>query len=298
MFELNFLIETGEAVVLTGKSGAGKTTIMKLITREYMPEAGEIYLDELIYSQLSKDQNHLLKRRVGVVYQDFLLINELTTWENIALPLEVVGKSYHETRKRVDDLIRLVGLEGKEGLFPSQLSGGEAGRVSIARALALAPEVIFADEPTGNLDPQTSLEIAQILKKINRLGTTLILATHDPIIVDLFKEDRVIHLDKGTITSDSKPKDLTLALDKLKTKKISQKPWWAQLFTKFRSKSDSKPTAKKPAKNQKDSIAKPKKEPDLETSKKNQKPRPPEKKSRLKTKSTKAKSKQKTKKTS
>ena len=301
VFELDFLIETGEAVVLTGKSGAGKTTIMKLISREYTPETGEIYLDELVYSQLPKSQNYLLKRRVGVVYQDFLLINELTTWENIALPLEVVGKSYKEIRKRVDDLIRLVGLEGKEGLFPSQLSGGEAGRVGIARALALAPEVIFADEPTGNLDPQTSLEIAQILKKINRLGTTLILATHDPIIVDLFKEDRVIHLDKGRITSDSKPKDLASVLDKLKTKKVGQKSLWAKLLAKFSLRPTSKTTTKKPDKSQKESMVKPKeKTPSemLEASKKNQKPKLPEKKSRLNSKSTKAKSKQKTKKTS
>ena len=230
VFDLNFLIETGDAVVLTGKSGAGKTTIMKLLIREYQPESGEIYLDDQVYSQVGSDQTHFIRRKVGVVFQDFLLINELTAWENIALPLEVTGKSKSEIKKRVGDLIKLVGLKNKENLFPNQLSGGEAGRVGIARALALAPEVIFADEPTGNLDPKTSLDIAKILKKINQLGTTLILATHDPIIVDLFANDRIIKLENGRIVADSKPKDPNPILEKIKAKTKKKPGFFARLF--------------------------------------------------------------------
>ncbi len=240
VFDFNFLIKAHEAVVFTGKSGAGKTTIMKLLIKEYLPTEGEIYLDGQAYSKIKPSKTHLLRRKIGVVFQDFLLINEMTVAENIALPLEVAGIKKKETQKRVQDLIKLVELEEKTNLFPSQLSGGEAGRVSIARTLALAPEVIFADEPTGNLDPKTSLEIAKVLKKINELGTTLLLATHDPIIVDVFKDDRIIKLEKGKIVADSKPHDVDKVLSQFK--KPEEQGFFKRLFTK-------KPKTKKPKEN-------------------------------------------------
>ena len=230
VFDLNFLIKDHEAVVFTGKSGAGKTTIMKLLIKEYVPTEGEIYLDGEPYSQIKPSKIHLLRRKIGVVFQDFLLINEMTVAENIALPLEVAGVKKKEAQKRVSDLIKLVELEEKANLFPSQLSGGEAGRVGIARTLALAPEFIFADEPTGNLDPKTSLEIAKVLKKINELGTTLLLATHDPVIVDVFKNDRIIKLEKGRVITDSKPHDVEAALSQLKTPK--RRGFLQRLFAK------------------------------------------------------------------
>jgi ABC-type methionine transport system ATPase subunit len=161
-----------------------------------------------------------------------MLVNEMTVAENIALPLAVTNHTRQEIDQRVADLLKLVGLEDKANLFPTQLSGGEAGRVGIARALALAPEVIFADEPTGNLDPNTSLEIAQILKKINQLGTTLILATHDPIVVDLFESDRVIKLERGKIVADSRPKDVEEALKKVKSLTQSKSSFLSRLFKK------------------------------------------------------------------
>lgn len=225
--EVTFEIPAGELVLLTGPSGSGKTTVMRLLTREYKPSEGEIYLEELAVHDVKKSKLHQLRRKIGVVFQDYLLLPELNVWENIALPLSIIGQKQSEIENRVTDLLKLVKLPDKAKLFPRQLSGGEAQRISIARALAIGPEVIFADEPTGNLDPDTSISIAKLLKKIQELGTTVIFATHDSKVLEMLSGERVLHLENGHLTIDTK-----------KPKKKSSKP-------------ENKPEAKKEKKDKK-----------------------------------------------
>lgn len=201
--DLNFTIQPGELVVITGPSGSGKTTIMRLLTGDYTPSQGEITFDGESLTTLKTNNIHRLRRKIGVVFQDYKLLTDLNIWENIALALQILGKSQAEIEERVTDLLNLVQMQDKAFLFPSQLSGGEAQRVSIARALATAPSVIFADEPTGNLDPHTSLAIAKLLHKINLLGTTVMLATHDPNVIEFLADSRHLVLEKGEITQDS-----------------------------------------------------------------------------------------------
>ena len=189
-------INDGEFLVITGPSGVGKTTLMKLLIREYEPSEGEIEIDGQAISQLKKAQIPELRRKIGVVFQDYKLINELNIWENIALPLYIAKKTDQEIEERVTDLLNLIELNDKALLFPRQLSGGEAQRVSIARALATGPKVIFADEPTGNLDAKASLMIADLLKKINQLGTTLLFATHDQLVLDRLSKEKIVKLSK------------------------------------------------------------------------------------------------------
>ena len=189
-------INDGEFLVITGPSGVGKTTLMKLLIREYEPSEGEIEIDGQTISQLKKSQIPELRRKIGVVFQDYKLINELNIWENIALPLYIAKKTDQEIEERVTDLLNLIELNDKALLFPRQLSGGEAQRVSIARALATGPKVIFADEPTGNLDAKASLMIADLLKKINQLGTTLLFATHDQLVLDRLSKEKIVQLSK------------------------------------------------------------------------------------------------------
>lgn len=201
--DVSFSIEPGEFVFLTGPSGSGKTTIMRLLTKEYQPSAGDIHFEDTVLNQIKKSQVHLHRRKIGVVFQDYKLLTELNVWENIALALHIIGKGQDEVESRVSDLLRLVNLVDKAFLFPSQLSGGEAQRVSIARALATGPSVIFADEPTGNLDSETSIIIAKLLRKINELGTTVLLATHDLGVLQTLPHARKIHLNKGVLEKDS-----------------------------------------------------------------------------------------------
>lgn len=189
-------IEDGELVVITGPSGAGKTTLMKLLIREYLPTSGEITFANWQLNQLKNSQVPELRRQIGVVFQDYKLIEDMNVWENIALPLYISGKKEAEIESRVTDLLNLIGLADKALNFPKQLSGGEAQRVSIARALAVAPKVIFADEPTGNLDKDATLKITRLLKKINELGTTLLFATHDQLVLDELKNHKIVHLEK------------------------------------------------------------------------------------------------------
>lgn len=200
--DFNLEIKPGELVVITGPSGAGKTTLMKLLIREYMPSEGEIIFDELKLSQLRRKQVPELRRKIGVVFQDYKLIEEMNVWENIALPLYIAGKKEAEIESRITDLLNLIGLADKALHFPRQLSGGEAQRVSIARALATAPKVIFADEPTGNLDSEASLRITRLLKKINELGTTLLFATHDDLVLQELAGAKTIHLEKPSKKAD------------------------------------------------------------------------------------------------
>ncbi len=215
--DVSFDIDPGELVLLTGPSGSGKTTIMKLLTREHLPTSGDIFFADKNLSEIKKSEIHEHKRKIGVVFQDYKLLPELNIWENIALPLSIIGKQEKEIEQRVTDLLTLISLTDKAFLFPKQLSGGEAQRISIARALSTGPKIVFADEPTGNLDIETSLEIGRLLQKINSLGTTIILATHNHDIMELLKDSRQINLEKGKIKTDSKVK-------KEKSKAKEEKP--------------------------------------------------------------------------
>lgn len=204
--DISFDVDPGELVLLTGPSGSGKTTVMKLLTKEYDPTSGEIIFHNRNLSEINSSKVHEHRRKIGVVFQDYKLIPELNVWENIALPLSIIGKSEQEIEKRVTDLLELVSLTDKALLFPKQLSGGEAQRISIARALSTAPSIVFADEPTGNLDQENSVQIAKLLTKINELGTTILFATHDHDVIDLLSKHRHIVLDNGEMVSDSKSK--------------------------------------------------------------------------------------------
>jgi cell division transport system ATP-binding protein len=203
--EVSFTIDEGDLAIITGPSGSGKTSLMRLLTKEYSPTEGEITFHDTPLSSITTSQLPNHRRKIGVVFQDYKLLHDLNVWENIALALSIIGASPAETEKRVTDLLKLVDIADKAFLFPSQLSGGEAQRVSIARALSTAPKVIFADEPTGNLDPATSQNIIKLLEKINSLGTTILITTHDPVVLDVMNKARHLKLDKGKLIHDSRP---------------------------------------------------------------------------------------------
>ena len=194
-------IKPKEFVILVGTSGAGKSTLLKLLTREEKPTSGKIVVGGIDYDKLSDKDIPLLRRRIGVVFQDFKLLPNRTVFENIAFALEIAGMNNHEIKATVPKVIKLVGLTGKENNFPDQLSGGERQRVAIARALARQPKILIADEPTGNLDPTHSWDIIKLLEKINAYGTTVVLTTHNVEIVNKLKR-RVITLNKGKVTHD------------------------------------------------------------------------------------------------
>jgi cell division transport system ATP-binding protein len=205
--DVSFEIEPGELVVITGPSGSGKTTLMRLLTKEYLPSSGEILFHNISLDDIPDSQVFRHRRQIGVVFQDYKLISELNVWENIALPLSIVGKEESEIETRVTDLLTLVSLTDKAFYFPKQLSGGEAQRISIARALSTGPKVLFADEPTGNLDAESSVEIAKLLERINSFGTTVLFATHDTNVIDLLtKNYRHLTMEKGKLVSDSDKK--------------------------------------------------------------------------------------------
>lgn len=194
--DISFSVDPGEFVFVVGKSGSGKTTLMRMLTQQVTPDEGSILVGEMEVGKLSKRDVQNLRRLVGVIYQDYKLLPERTVGENIALGLEIIGKSREEIESRTLDLLSLIGLPGKQDVFPSQLSGGEAQRVCIARALATAPRMLFADEPTGNLDEETAQSIVRLLGKINELGTTVLMATHNQSLVDRLKK-RVISIEGG-----------------------------------------------------------------------------------------------------
>lgn len=194
-------VEPKEFVVVVGISGAGKSTLMKLLTREEKPTSGKIIIGGIDYDHLKDRDIPLLRRKIGVVFQDFKLLPQRTVFENIAFALEIAGMTNKEIKNTVPRVIELVGLTGKEKSFPHQLSGGERQRVAIARAVVRQPKILIADEPTGNLDPKHSWEIVKLLEKINRYGTTVILTTHNVEIVNKLKR-RVVTIEGGRITSD------------------------------------------------------------------------------------------------
>ncbi len=201
--DVSFEIEPGEFVFVTGPSGAGKTTIIRLMLRDYLPTSGKIKVDGFNLIEMKKNDIPQLRRRIGVVFQDFKLLTDRTVWENVALALRVLGKDEKEIEKEIPKILKLVGLEERANLFPSQLAGGELQRVGLARAVVGQPEIVIADEPTGNLDVATAWQIVRLLQKINQTGKTVIMATHNFEIVNSMKE-RVIELDKGKLVSDKK----------------------------------------------------------------------------------------------
>jgi len=198
---LTMRIDDGEFVFLVGPSGSGKSTIIKLITGEEVPSGGRIMVNGYNLGSIRPSQLPYMRRTLGVIFQDFRLIERKTVRENLTFAMRAVGASPREIRKRIPYVLDLVGLARKEDRYPSQLSGGEQQRVAIARALVNNPQMIIADEPTGNLDPQRSLEIMALLEQINELGTTMLVVTHEKDLVDSFTK-RVIAIEDGRIISD------------------------------------------------------------------------------------------------
>lgn len=198
---ISLRIEDGEFVFLVGPSGSGKSTIIKLLTGEIVPTSGQIAVNGFSLTNIAERQIPLLRRSVGVIFQDFRLIEKKTVYENLSFAMRAVGSSPREIKKRIPYVLELVGLEEKTDRYPNELSGGEQQRVAIARALINNPSTIIADEPTGNLDPARSLEIMRLLERINQLGTTMVVVTHEKDLVNQFKK-RVVTLEQGTITSD------------------------------------------------------------------------------------------------
>ena len=198
---ISMQIEDGEFVFLVGPSGSGKSTIIKLITGELRPTSGIVHVNGYSLGKIRKREVPYLRRTVGVVFQNFRLIENMTVYENVAFAMRVIGAREREIKDRVPYVLDLVGLAGKAKRHPHELSGGEQQRLAIARALVNNPATIIADEPTGNLDPALSLEIMSLLQEINRLGTTMLVVTHEMDLVERF-ENRVITIDDGLIASD------------------------------------------------------------------------------------------------
>ena len=194
-------IEDGDFVFLVGPSGSGKSTIIKLITGELKPTSGAVHVNGYSLERIRKREVPYLRRTVGVVFQDFRLIESKTVYENVAFAMRVIGAQEREIKDRVPYVLDLVGLETKSRRHPNELSGGEQQRLAIARALVNNPSTIIADEPTGNLDPARSLEIMSLLQEINSLGTTILVVTHEKDLVERFAK-RVIVLDEGLVVSD------------------------------------------------------------------------------------------------
>lgn len=199
--DVSLQIFAGEFLFLVGHSGSGKSTFIKLLTREIKPTQGHIYVADEDLTTMRNWRVPYLRRNIGCVFQDFKLLPNKTVFENVAFALEVIGKSKHVVKTQVPEVLRLVGLQDKFKKLPDQLSGGEQQRVSIARAIVNRPPLLICDEPTGNLDPQTSRGIMDLLERINRTGTTILVATHDREMVDNMRR-RVIALDRGHLTRD------------------------------------------------------------------------------------------------
>jgi cell division transport system ATP-binding protein len=199
--DASFEVEKGEFVFLVGPSGSGKSTLLRLLNREERPERGQVWVAGRNIVEMPPGRVPYLRRNIGNVFQDYKLLPNKTVFENVAFAQEVIGRPKNEIRQQVPTVLELVGLSGKEERFPHQLSGGEQQRVSVARAFVNRPLILLADEPTGNLDPATGEGIMRLLDRINRTGTTVLMATHDQRIVNTMRK-RVIQLDRGVIVRD------------------------------------------------------------------------------------------------
>ncbi|MBO4953599.1 MAG: cell division ATP-binding protein FtsE [Clostridia bacterium] len=199
--QVDLEIQKGEFVFVVGPSGAGKSTVIKLLLHEEVPTEGDVYINDYCVNQLSRKELPYLRRSMGVVFQDFRLLPNKTVYENVAFAMEVVGESKRKMRRTIPSILSMVGLAHKARMKPSELSGGEQQRVALARALVNNPPLLVADEPTGNLDPQTASEIMDLLDQINRRGTTVVVATHAKELVDAMKK-RVITIEDGKVAHD------------------------------------------------------------------------------------------------
>lgn len=199
--DVNIRIDKGEFVFIVGASGAGKSTFLKLMMHEEVPSAGEVIINGFNLIQMKRRDIPYLRRTMGIVFQDFRLINTMTIFDNVAFAMRVTGSTYRDIRKRVPYILGLVGLQNKAHSYPKELSGGEQQRVGLARALVNNPSMIVADEPTGNVDPELSYEIVELLTEINRRGTTVIMVTHQHDLVRMFHH-RVIEIQDGCIVAD------------------------------------------------------------------------------------------------
>jgi cell division transport system ATP-binding protein len=201
LLDVTVEVEKGEFVFVVGPSGSGKSTLIRLLLKEEEPTKGDVYVAGKYLNKYSPWKVPHLRRNIGTVFQDYKLLTDKTSFENVAFALEVIGKPKNVIDQRVPEILDYVGLGDKLNSFPDELSGGEQQRVSIARACVNRPLVLLADEPTGNLDPSTSVDIMRLLDKVNRIGTTVLMATHDQAIVDAMRK-RVVELDKGAIVRD------------------------------------------------------------------------------------------------
>src|SRR3954462_477569 len=203
-------VDPKEFVIVVGQSGAGKTTLLRLLTREERPTSGKIIIGGIDYDKLKDKDIPILRRKIGVVFQDFKLLPNKTVFENVAFALEIVGISNREIKHTVPKVLDIVNLKGKENNMPGELSGGERQRVAIARAIVRQPRILIADEPTGNLDPKHAWDVIKVLEKINRYGTTVLLTTHNVEIVNKLKR-RVVTLEHGKVISDKANAGYTLS---------------------------------------------------------------------------------------
>lgn len=201
--DLSISFKKGEFVFITGQTGCGKSTLIKMLYREEKPTSGQIFIGGLDVAKLSNRRVYKIRRKLGVVFQDFKLLPKSTVYENVAFALEIFGTPSKDIYNKVIKVLDLVGLKNKAKQYPHQLSGGEQQRVAIARAIVNGPKILICDEPTGNLDPKTSLEIMNVLEAINKLGTTVLVVTHDIEMVNKLKK-RVVMLDEGRILKDYK----------------------------------------------------------------------------------------------
>lgn len=201
LYNIDLDIKKGEFVFVIGATASGKSTLIKMLYRQEKPSYGEIYVGGINVAKIKNNKVYKLRRKIGIVFQDYKLLPKLTAYENVAFALEMYGLPNNEIRRKVLKALDLVGLKAKTKSYPDQMSGGEQQRVAIARAIVNSPKLLICDEPTGNLDPDTSLEIMRVIEKINDMGTTIVMATHDREMVDKMKK-RVILLDKGKIIKD------------------------------------------------------------------------------------------------
>ena len=201
--DVSICIHKGEFVFVVGKSGSGKSTFIKLLLKELNPTEGRIFVGGRQVTNLKRKQVSLYRRKIGVVFQDFRLLKNKTVFENVAFAQEIIGMTKRDIARNVPIMLEMVGLKGKEKMYPHELSGGEQQRVAIARALITQPPILLADEPTGNLDPKTAWDIMMLLEEVNKMGTTVVVVTHNNDVVDVMQK-RVINLEDGVLVRDEK----------------------------------------------------------------------------------------------